>query len=313
MLRRRILRILIVGAGSTGGYFGGRLAEAGRDVTFLVRKGRAAQLRQGGLRIASPHGDVSLAPQLVTADTIGAPYDAVLLTVKAYSLSAALEDLAPAIGPDTMILPVLNGMRHMDQLVGRFGAGAVVGCVCKVATVLDEEGRIRQLAPMQELSYGEINGSLSARMQRLDDTMRDAGFDARLSTTIERDMWEKWVMLASLGGITCLMRGHVGEVNAAPGGRDFILALLAEVVAAVTALGHPPGEKFLSAIQSGFTAPTSTQTSSMFRDLQKGAAVEADQILGDLVARGTGAGVAMPLLSAAYAQLSIYQKRVAGP
>jgi 2-dehydropantoate 2-reductase len=306
------LRILIVGAGSTGGYFGGRLAEAGRDVTFLVRKGRAAQLRQDGLRIVSPHGDVSLAPQLVTADAIGGPYDAVLLTVKAYSLAAALEDLAPAIGPETMILPVLNGMRHMDLLVGRFGTGAVLGCVCKVATMLEEDGRIRQLAPVQELSYGEINGSLSARMQRLDDTMRGAGFDARLSTTIERDMWEKWVMLASLGGITCLMRGHLGEVNAAPGGRDFILALLAEVVAAVTALGHPPGETFLPAIRAGFTAPTSTQTSSMFRDLQKGAPVEADQILGDLVARGSGAGVAMPLLSAAYAQLCIYQKRLGG-
>ena len=153
------MRILVVGAGSTGGYFGGRLAQAGRDVTFLVRPGRAAYLREKGLQIISPNGDLTLTPRLVTAGEIDAPYDAILLTVKAFSLEAALEDFAPAVGRETMILPVLNGMRHVDVLVARFGEKAVLGCVCKVATMVDEEGRIVQLAKFQELAYGEMKGA----------------------------------------------------------------------------------------------------------------------------------------------------------
>lgn len=305
------MRILIVGAGATGGYFGARLAEAGRDVTFLVRPARAARLRQNGLQIISPHGDLTLTPKLVEAGGISAPYDAVLLTVKAYALEAALDDLAPAIGPETMILPVLNGMRHVDRLVERFGEAATAGCVCKVATVLDEQGRILQLNKMQDLAYGERDGRPSARMQRLDAVMQGAGFDARLSADITQEMWEKWVLLATLGGITCLMRGHVGEVGAAPGGHAFIRAFLAEVVAVATAAGHPPGAEFVARTEAQFTAAGATQTSSMFRDLQKGAPVEAEQIVGDLLARGAALGVATPLLAVANTHLGVYRNRVA--
>src|SRR5271165_6604065 len=116
------MRLLVVGAGATGGYFGGRLAQAGRDVTFLVRPRRAAQLRADGLQIVSPHGDVTLSPPIVTADTIPGPFDIVLLTVKAFSLDAALADVAPAVGKETMILPFLNGMRHVEAITERFSA-----------------------------------------------------------------------------------------------------------------------------------------------------------------------------------------------
>ena len=236
------MRMLIVGAGSTGGYFGGRLAEAGRDVTFLVRPARAAQLEAGGLQIRSPHGDVTLRPQLVTAGNITGPFDAVLVTVKAFSLEQALDDFAPAIGQETMILPVLNGMKHVGTLTGRFGESAVVGCVCKVATVLDDTGRIVQLAPFHELVYGELSGTPSLRTDQLDAVMQNAGFDARLSHSIEREMWEKWILLATLGGITCLLRGNVGEIEAAPGGRDFVQRFLTEVVSVVTAVGQAPAK-----------------------------------------------------------------------
>jgi 2-dehydropantoate 2-reductase len=155
------MRLLVVGAGSTGGYFGGRLAQAGRNVTFLVRPRRAAQLREGGLQIVSPHGDITLRPKLVTADAIGAPYDAVLLGVKAYSLDAAIDHFAAAVGPETTIVPMLNGMRHIDILEERFGKDAVAGGVCKVATTVDPDGRIVQLAKFQDLAYGERNGSVS--------------------------------------------------------------------------------------------------------------------------------------------------------
>lgn len=307
------MNILVVGAGSTGGYFGGRLAQAGRDVTFLVRPARAAQLRASGLQIISPHGDATLTPDLVTADDLGKQFDVVLLTVKAFSLDAAIDDLAPAVGPSTMILPVLNGMKHMDRLVARFGEPAVVGCVCKIAAMVDDQGRIVQLTGLQSLGYGEPSGQASDRTDRLDAVMQGAGFDARLSRTIEREMWEmweKWVLLAALGGITCLMRGTVGDIEAAPGGADFALAFLAECIAVAAAAGHPPSDGFVAATTALLTEKGSKMTSSMYRDLQKGSGVEADQILGDLAGRARQFGIPAPLLSAAYTQLSIYQDRI---
>lgn len=305
------MRLLVVGAGSTGGYFGGRLAQAGRDVTFLVRPRRASQLREAGLQIVSPYGDVTLRPKLVTADAVDAPYDAVLLGVKAYSLEAALDDFAPAVGPETMIVPMLNGMRHIDVLQERFGTRAVVGGVCKVATTVDADGRIVQLAKFQELAYGERDGSVSARMEALDAFMQGAGFDARLSRTIEYEMWEKWVLLAAMGGICCLMRGVIGEVVAAPGGVSFILGFLDEVMSVVSAVGAAPKAAFVAGARTMLTTPGSTLSPSMFRDLQQGSPIEADQIIGDLLARGEKAGIATPLLAAAYAHLSVYQQRLA--
>jgi 2-dehydropantoate 2-reductase len=305
-----MMRLLVIGAGSTGGYFGGRLAEASRDVTFLVRPARAEILRAKGLQIVSPHGDFTLKPQLVTAGEIKSPYDVILLTVKAYSLDAALDDLAPAVGPQTMILPVLNGMKHVDTLIARFGKQAAVGCVCRVATTLDDEGRIVQIAKFQDLDYGEMDGSVTPRMKELDSFMQDAGFDAKLSTDIAREMWEKWIYLATMGGITCLMRGTVGEIAAAEGGGDFVHRILDEVVSVVQAVGPAPSDAFLKDVTATLTMKGSPQTSSMYRDLQKGGKIEADQIVGDLLLRGQKAGLSTPLLAAAYTNLSVYQNRL---
>jgi 2-dehydropantoate 2-reductase len=220
------LRILIVGAGAVGGYFGGRLAQAGRDVTFLVRLSRAKQLRQDGLRIISPHGDAVFSPKLISADKIDAPYDIIFVSVKAYALEAAMNDFAAAVGPETMIFPVLNGMRHIDILTKRFGEHAVIGGVCLVAAEIDHQGRIVQLADFQRLVYGETNGETTLRLKALDATLQGAGFDARLSPEIMQAMWEKWVQLASLGAITCLMRGTIGEIVAAPGGAELSIHAL---------------------------------------------------------------------------------------
>lgn len=305
------MRLLVVGAGSTGGYFGGRLVQAGRDVTFLVRPARAAQLRETGLRIVSPHGDATLHPRLVTADALADPYDAVLLTVKGFQLDAALADLAPAIGSETMILPVLNGMRHMDVIAERYSPRNVVGCALKVATVLEDDGRIVQLTPLQDLAYGELDGMATHRVQALDEFMRGAGFDAWLSDAIRREMWEKWILLASLGAITCLIRGTIGEVEASPGGSAFALGLLDEVVSIAGAVGTPPSEAFLNAARSQLTAKGSPLVSSMYRDLQRGRPIEVEEIVGDLWRRGAAAGLSTPLLGAAYTHLALYQDKVA--
>ena len=304
------MRILVVGAGSTGGDFGGRLAQAGRDVTFLVRPSRADRLRADGLQLISPYGDVTLTPNLVTASSIQTPYDAVLLTVKAFSLDAALDDMAPAVGSKTVILPVLNGMKHMDMLDKRFGSHAVAGCVCKVATTMDDRGRIVQLNKLHDLAYGERDGSQTDRMTRLDAVMQGAGFDARLSATIEREMWEKWILLASLGSVTCLMRGTIGEIAATQDGADFVLRLLGEVAAIASKAGIPPSEAFMTSARTALTQKGSPLTSSMYRDLQNGSPVEADQIIGDLLVRGRSVGIDTPLLATAFANLSVYQNRL---
>ena len=304
------LRILIVGAGAVGGYFGGRLAQAGRDVTFLVRPARAKQLSQDGLRITSPHGDAVLSPKLITADKIDAPYDIIFLSVKAYALEAAMNDFAAAVGLETMIFPVLNGMRHIDILTKRFGEHAVIGGVCLVAAEIDHQGRIVQLDDFQQLVYGERNGETTPRLEALDAALQGAGFDARLSPEIMRAMWEKWVQLASLGAITCLMRGTIGEIVAAPGGAELSIDVVNESAAVATACGHKPSEKVLSRHAAAMTAPGSLLTSSMYRDLRKGASVEADQILGDFIERGSARGVTTPFLKAAFVNLRVYQDRL---
>ena len=301
------MRLLVVGAGSTGGYFGGRLAQAGRDVTFLVRRARADQLNAKGLHIVSPHGDVTLAPKLVTADAIGAPYDAILLTVKAYSLDGALKDIAPAVGPNSMIVPMLNGMRHLESIAAAFGRDALVGGLCRIAAALDDQGGVVHLSQFHDLVYGEMNGVRSERIEQLDAVMRNAGFDARLSPAIEQEMWDKWMMLATLAGVTCLMRGSIGDIVGAPGGDEFVDRFFDEVVAVATAHGHAPSEAFLAQTRALLTADGSTFTSSMSRDLKNNSPIEADQIIGDLLTRGKQAHVHTPLLAAAYTHLAIYQ------
>jgi 2-dehydropantoate 2-reductase len=304
------MRLLVVGAGSTGGYFGGRLMQAGRDVTFLVRPARAAALRAAGLQLVSPHGDATLHPKLASAGEISAPYDALLLTLKGFQLEAALDDIAPAIGPQTLILPVLNGMRHMEVLSRRFSAHNLIGCVLKVSTVLEDDGRIVQLTPLQDLAYGELDARVTPRIQNLDAFLKGADIGARLSTNINRELWEKWALLASLGAITCLMRGTIGEVEASPGGTAFALRLLDEVVGIIRAVGEPPSEGFLRSAREVLTARASGLASSMFRDVQRGRPIEVENIIGDLVGRGTQAGITAPLLGAAYTHLSLYQQRI---
>jgi 2-dehydropantoate 2-reductase len=303
--------MLVVGAGSIGGLFGGRLAQAGRDVTFLVRAARAEQLRRDGLQIVSPLGNATVRPKLLASKDIHDAFDVVFLSVKAYSLESAIGDFAPAVSDRTMILPILNGMKHMDTLAAHFGARAVIGGACKAATMLDKQGRIVQLTKLQDLAYGEMDGSRSERVSRLDEFMQGAGFDARISPSIALEMWQKWTLLATLGGVTCLMRGNTGEIEAAHGGREFLTEFLNEVVSVIQAAGAPLGEAFIAATSEALLKSGAPTTSSLYRDLQEGNRVEADQILGDLLLRGVQAGLRAPLISAAYTQLCVYQNRLA--
>src|SRR5215218_230383 len=161
------MRVLVVGAGALGGYFGGRLLEAGRDVAFLVRPRRADEIARHGLRIESQHGNAHLRPRTALAGgDPGGPYDLILLAVKAHALDGAMDDMAPALGPETAILPVLNGMRHLDRLAERFGPGRVLGGVAQIPASLGPDGRVRHLGQAHALAFGEVSGGGASERAR---------------------------------------------------------------------------------------------------------------------------------------------------
>ena len=304
------MRILVVGAGAIGGYFGGRLLQAGRDVTFLVRPRRATELAAAGLVIKSPNGDVTLKnPPTVQAEKLTERFDVVLLSCKAFDLDDAIKSFAPAVGPQTAIIPLLNGMLHLDLLDGKFGPERVLGGLCTIAVTLNEHREVVQLTPMQSLNFGERDGRLSDRVRAIAKIMASGKFGAVASEHIVQEMWEKWVFLASLAASTCLMRTSVGNILAAPGGKDFILGMLDECSEVAAAEGYAPRAPFLERTRGVLTAEGSQMTASMFRDVKAGAPVEADHVIGDLIARGDAAKVPVPRLRTAYTHLKAYEKQ----
>jgi 2-dehydropantoate 2-reductase len=304
------MRILVVGAGAIGGYFGGRMLQSGQDVTFLVRPRRATELADAGLVIKSPNGDVTLKnPPTVQADKLNEKFDVILLSCKAFDLEDAIKSFAPAVGPQTSIIPLLNGMLHLDVLDKKFGRERVLGGLCAIAATLNDKREVVQLAPMQSLNFGERDGKLSDRIRAIAEAMAGGKFGSVASEHIIQDMWEKWVFLASLAASTSLMRASVGNILAAPGGKDFILGMLDECSSVAAAEGHAPRAPFLERTRGMLTAEDSQMTASMFRDIKAGARVEADHVIGDLIARGDAAKVPVPKLRTAYTHLKAYEKQ----
>jgi 2-dehydropantoate 2-reductase len=305
------VRILVVGAGAIGGYFGGRLLEAGRDVTFLVRPRRAAQLANTGLVIKSVTGDAHLPhPPTVLAEDLREPYDLILLSSKAYDLGGAIASFAPAMGSHTAILPLLNGMQHLDVLDARFSADRVLGGQCVIAVTLDDNGTIVHLSREHQLTFGARGRLPEDRIQAIEAAMTGAKFECRTSADIVQDMWEKWAFLATLAGATCLMRAAIGDIMAAPGGTEFVRGFLDECYAVAAANSYPPRQHAKQNMRGMLLAAGSTLTSSMLRDIERNAPIEADHIIGDLVRRGAGV---LPdersLLRIAHAHVVAYEAR----
>ncbi|MGI4828118.1 MAG: ketopantoate reductase family protein [Janthinobacterium lividum] len=302
------MRILMVGAGATGGYFGGKLAQAGRDLTFLLRAKRAEQVRKDGLQIASPMGDFTVQPKVVTADELrekAEVFDLIVISTKAYQLEGAMDDIAPAVGPETMVLPILNGMRQLSILEKRFGAAAVLGGSVRIHADVDEQDHIEHKTKLSELSFGERSGERTPRIEAVERELQGAGFDAILQTDILATMWQKWWILASLGSICVLSRGTIGQAAAAPHGRAFAESVVNDCIEIAAANGYPANPGMLAEHMERMTAAGSTMSSSLYRDMTKGAPVEADHILGDLLDHAKG--VKAPLITAAYVQLKVYE------
>ncbi|MEV6796140.1 ketopantoate reductase family protein [Streptomyces sp. NPDC051320] len=303
------MRILVVGAGATGGYFGALPAEAGLDVTFLVRPRRAAALRERGLRITGLGTDITIAPKLVTADELSGPYDLVLFSVKSTALRQAIDDVAPAIGPETAIVPFLNGMAHIDALNARFGPRPVLGGVAMIVTTLNDEGDIVRLAAMANLTLGEQDGGPSARVDAIHALLDGAGVEVHTSKDIVAEMWHKWVFITTVGALTCLMRGTVGDVTAVPGGAALGPAILAEAAAVSAAAGYPvPAEK-IAFTEELVTRTGSPFASSMYRDVLDGRPTEVEHLFGDLLDRARALTVETPLLDLATLHLRVHQHR----
>ncbi len=307
------MRILVVGAGAIGGYFGGRLLEAGRDVTFLVRPHRASELAQNGLVIKSEKGAITLhSPPTVLAERIDKPFDLILLSCKAYDLIGAMDSFAAAVGTDTVILPLLNGMRHVDLLGERFGRSRVLGGHCLIAVTRDKSGSIVHLNDSHSFSFGELNGESTDRIKAVQGELANAGFDELLSDHILQGMWDKWVFLASLAGITCLMRAPIGDIVASPGGHQAIVALLQECRSIAEGAGFAPEPSVIEHAVTALSASGSSLTASMLRDLEGNAPVEADHVIGDLLKRRRAEpadNLTPTMLSVAYAHLRAYEAR----
>jgi 2-dehydropantoate 2-reductase len=303
------MSILVVGAGATGGYFGGRLAQAGRDVTFLVREHRAAVLKERGLRIVGPGGTDVIEPNLVTAVAPGAVADVILVTVKADGLDTVIPEIRGAVGPDTAIVPVLNGMRHLGMLNGAFGQARVLGGVALLATQLDDNGDVRQLNESVSLSIGVQDGQRTPTVQRASDLLSGAGFPVAVSDDIVAAMWQKWAFIAAAGALTCLLGGSVGEIAAADGGSDIARAIVEETHQTAAAAGYPQPDGALKQTLAILTAPGSPFTSSLYRDLRQGRPVEVETILGDLITEGHKADLHTPLLDAATVALRVHNAR----
>lgn len=307
------MRILVLGAGGTGGYFGGRLAQAGADITFLVRPARATQLEAHGLAIRSPLGDADVRVAHATADALPAlagerPFDMVLLSCKAYDLDSAMEAIAPAVATDTWVLPILNGLRHYAPLDERFGHDRVVGGLCFISAMKGPDGEILHLGQPASITFGERSGEAdSARTAAFARACAQAGIDHVRSLRIAREQWTKFTFLATLAAGTCLMRSSVGRIVATKDGESLMRGLYTECLAVAAAAGEPIEETAQRTALATLTQRGSSLKASMLRDLEAGQPVEAMQIVGDMRQRARAADRDAPLLAAAWTHLQAYE------
>lgn len=306
------MRILVLGAGATGGYFGGRLAEAGADVTFLVRPKRAQLLAANGLSIESPHGDAKFPVRTVTADTLSGHWDMVLLSCKAYDLDESIKAIAPAVGPDSTVVPILNGLAHYGPLDAAFGAGRVIGGLCHIFSTLGAEGQILHMNTIHRITFGERSGGTSARTEALARAFAGAKCETRHSPEIMQEAWEKYVLLAPLAGMTCLMRASVGTIMATEEGEALTREMFEECARVAAMAGHGPRPEARDLALGFLTQKGSAMTASMMRDLEAGGPTEGEHIVGDMARRARAFGVPAPMLRVAQAHLQAYEIRRKG-
>ncbi|MSR06845.1 MAG: ketopantoate reductase family protein [Gemmatimonadetes bacterium] len=303
------MKILVLGAGAIGGYFGGRLAEAGVDVTFLVRPKRNEQLARDGLKVESKLGNLKLPVKTVLAEDVKPGYDLVLFTCKAYDLDSAMDAIAPAMTGGAALVPMLNGMSHYEQLDARFGRKNILGGTCFIDSSLQKDGVIRHGEKLQRMVFGERDPSQAASAKAFGEALAKTKLEWERSDVIEQVLWEKLMFLAALASVTCLFRGNVREIMAAPRGRDVMERAIKSNMEIAKREGFPPRAP---AVEFAFTRGTDADgpwMSSMLRDMEAGAPVEADHIIGWMLEKARKNRVDDGILSMAYTHLKTYEAR----
>jgi 2-dehydropantoate 2-reductase len=311
MSRQNEMKILVLGAGGTGGYFGGRLAEAGADVTFLVRERRAKQLENDGLRIETPKGKTTLRVKALQAHEVASPFDVILLSCKAYDLATSITAIKPAVGATTCIVPLLNGIAHLEALDAAFGSEHVMGGSCQIAAMLTADGIVKSMTDAHSIVWGPRSATAAQKTytDQLAAAFAKTPVDWKVSDNIMQDMWEKVTFLSTLAGITCLMRATVGEILATPDGRAIMRRYLDACIGISTAEGYAPRAPILERFEKILHSSNSPLTASMLRDLESGNDVEADHIVGYMLEKARHHGLDDSVIAIAYTHLKAYQNR----
>ncbi|WP_420768406.1 ketopantoate reductase family protein [Parageobacillus thermoglucosidasius] len=301
------MRILVIGAGAVGGYFGGRLLEKGVDVTFLVRERRKKQLQERGLVIHSVHGDAALEPKLLVTGEKADPFDVIIFSNKAYHLPEAIRDAKPYAGAKTIILPLLNGMAHMNMLWNEFGKENVLGGICFIETTLNEHGEIVQTSASHDVRFGEWSGERTERIVALEQLFSGCNARFRSSEKIVTDMWNKYLFITAMSGVTTLFRAPVGPIRSGKYGQEIIYGLLKEIAAVMRAHGAPIADDIEEQQLAQFNRIEPAMKSSMQRDMEKRQLIEADHLQGYLLSLAEQYNIATPLLKMVYHNLKIYE------
>ncbi|MGD7045069.1 ketopantoate reductase family protein [Jeotgalibacillus proteolyticus] len=304
------MKLLMAGAGAIGGYFGARLAEKGEDITFLVRNKRKQQLMKTGLLVESAHGDVSITPHLLTAGEKSGPFDVIIISTKSYQLEGVMEDVKPYADEKTMILPLLNGIEHIDKLVQVFGEEAVIGGLCFIETTLNSDGAIVQTSPIHDLKFGERSGEKTERITRLEDAFNGTKANMSMSSNINQDMWHKYSFITAMSGVTTLMRSAIGPIRELESGTNTIQTLLEEIYTVMVKLNAPvkeglPELQFKKMLEMGYN-----MKSSMQRDMEKTSVTEVDHLQGYLLQKAAQLNLNVPLLRAVFTNVKLYEEQL---
>ena len=302
-----VMRILVVGAGALGGYFGGRLLEKGEDVTFLVREKRKAQLEADGLVVESVNGNMKMNVKTLLSGEQSDLFDVIILSTKAYHLEGAIESIRPYVSEQTMILPLLNGIEHISTLIDSFGEKHVIGGMCAIEATLDQTGKIIQDSVLHEFVYGERNGEKTERILKLQEAFSGTKADFRLSENIEQDMWHKYLFISTVAGVTSLFRSPMGPIREQKYGKQVIQSILTEAVSIMRAIKAPILDNVEDLQKERLNKLGYKMKASLLKDMEKQLPIEADHFFGYLLEQAETSGVEAKTIEPVYANLKLYE------
>jgi 2-dehydropantoate 2-reductase len=305
------MRVLILGAGAVGGYVGAKLLSAGADVFFLARSTRTAELSKEGLTVTSPLGNFRSAVNAGAAPPSGFVPQVIIIACKAPGLGDAVAAIAPHIASETRLVPLLNGVAHLEMLNLRFPETRVIGGLVHGALTLRWDGVIEHLTPFFSMVAGPVSSPSDPVAEGIVELIGKAGVDARLCNNIRQEMWNKLVFLTTLAAGTCLMRASIGTIVATDHGQEVISRLLEESTAIASVEGFAPDEASMRSYRRLLTERGSSFTSSMLRDILGYRHTEVDHILGDMLRRAQRHGLDPPVLKIAHAHLQCHEAQLA--